>query len=321
MPRFVLRSGRRRRRRPRPRRKRDACRVASRETDGAVDVPAPVGEPGTVRCRGLRATTIAAVMAQVAACELYIAPTPAEPDAAPACDPARFAACAENCEYSCDRQATCVDGRVPLWQLEPTPCWEWTDSCAPVGYQTCAAGCDVEGAVWEVPGAVVAEARLCAESPTARVGDACPNGRWDCRPTRLEPQPDGSLRQIYLDCENRVCAEQPPPDRPTFLAACDKVDPAEVAPWIGSGATGVITNISTPCLLVDDGTCLHVGRTYGCDGDWDCPQGASCERLSWLDGEVAPTGGVCRPGLRGTPIAVELLPRRACVAGAGLGSR
>jgi hypothetical protein len=183
-----------------------------------------------------------------------------------------------------------------VWDPTPVPCWEWTDTCAPVDRVQCEYGCDVEGSYWEVTSGLIDQRRVCAEYPTARAGDPC-TYEYDCRPTRLELQADGSLHQTYLSCGLEVCEViNDPPALPGYLGACEpqlRVDPGS------SGAYG-------SCLFVDvPGDCLYTGISQRCDGDWECPQGSSCD--SSLPRFGPSDGAYCRPGLRGAPLPIEAL--------------
>ncbi len=262
-----------------------------------------------------------ALLLCAAGCALYVEPT-ADPvsegggdDDEPggSCDPDLYQACAESCWYSCDAPMRCVDGAVPRYDVTPMPCWAWQDQCEPVQELVCAAGCDVEGSTWLIGMGSVDDARMCAEYPTARLGDLCPRGEYECRPTRLERLASGELHQTYLECANGVCIEDPPPPTGIYLQPCDQTDPARLAPLVGSGRTGVVVANSRPCLVTDVAGCLYTAYTPSCVGDWNCPQGASCDDgLEFLSGSSSGLDGLCRPGLRDTPLPTEAMTRWRC---------
>lgn len=184
----------------------------------------------------------------------------------------------------CRAAVECRGGVVTSWIGTDSPC-DWGGVC-PSSDVECTAGCDVDGAYFwgdEVLDAVT----LCAETPAKQVGDPCP-----CLPTRAVDQGDGTVAQTYLACEGGVCVEAAAPVVDGWLAPCVGVVPPS------AGFAGWVHTTQGDCLV--DDPC--VVRTIQCSGDWQCPEGASCDdAVPNPDGYVL---GICRPGPRGSPIAL-----------------
>jgi hypothetical protein len=175
-----------------------------------------------------------------------------------------------------------------------------TGTCAYTSV-TCRDGCDLEWRT-EYLGEAAPLAMFCRETPTAMPGDPCsPLG---CRPTRAREQPDGSAVQDYLTCDNttRQCVPGKPPVVTDYLAPCDD--------WAIEHGGPDRSGVANHCLIAwdPDAELSRHGRTIGCIGDWECPQGSSCDdRLENLQfGWTHPP--VCRPGPRGAPLVDHLPP-------------
>ena len=177
-------------------------------------------------------------------------------DAAPIADPDAY------CHFDCFGSTTCADGVVTVVEHAPVECQEWTGAC-PSSTLTCSDGCELDGASWFGTDA----APFACALPAKQVGDACP-----CLPTRAVDVGDGTVTQTYLACVDGLCAEAAPPVVEGWLEPCRSGD--------------------APCL--DGGACAV--RTTYCLGDWECPEGATCDLVP---GEDTP---VCRPGPRGAPV-------------------
>jgi hypothetical protein len=194
----------------------------------------------------------------------------------------------------------CEGGVVISWYGgDNVPC----DSECQYDEHFCAEGCDVEfpvGALGSPP------EWFCRETPAAQVGDPC--APLLCLPTRAVTQPDGSVLQTYLECDGASleCIAVPPPSVNGYMDAC----PSEAAQFGGEGVAGVAAGGGHLCLIAWDiglGASRH-GQTITCVGDWECPQGSSCDDavVTLPYGEAFEA--VCRPGPRGAPLVVHLPP-------------
>jgi hypothetical protein len=176
---------------------------------------------------------------------------------------------------------------------------------------TCAQGCRlaVDGVYSARDGlAMTRPDLLCAEAPTAQLGDHC-DAQTPCLPTRAQLDRAGEvIGQVYLTCDDRAqrCVADVPPQVDGFLQACAG---AVVSRYGTAGARGAVYDASGAgaCLIAWDATAnvARSGVTVRCDGDWDCPAGALCDdRIPRLDGGTL--AGVCKPGPRGTLTAAML---------------
>ncbi len=175
---------------------------------------------------------------------------------------------------------------------------------------------------------------LCAETPEAKVGDACAppvfsrtssfpyetvSGDLPCLPTRAHVNADGTVAgQDYLVCDGgagRCVASL----APTIEGYLEKCAPATLAKYGATGAVGVVdlgagngslgSTAPEACLIAWDSTTQAPasGMTIECIGDWECPAGALCDdQVPALD---APHPiAVCKPGPRGTLTPAMLTP-------------
>lgn len=162
----------------------------------------------------------------------------------------------------------------------------------------CANGCDAEWSeLWEDEIAEASPEQLCAGAADRQVGDAC----WyaaSCWPTHAVAQPDGSVTQVYLTCDSTLhqCVETSAPTLERWLEPCgpQRDVPSEFHGWAEGGFYGA-------CLIDRTAAgCSMSGTTKLCNGDWDCPIGATCDHslptTSWVP------RAVCRPGARGLPL-------------------
>jgi hypothetical protein len=195
--------------------------------------------------------------------------------------------------WDCQAHEGCSDGFASSTGGTDTDGWcVYEDPCGPPSGVTCGLGCDVEGVWYDSP--TVDPAALCTDTPTRQIGDPC-DETGQCLPTRAIVQPDGSVFQQYLQCGAGGCEAAPEPVVPDWLAPCASITAAP-----SPGFVGVTTSAEGLCLVQDvPGTCLATAHTITCHGDWECPQGASCDLL---DGTHGDQPGTCRPGARGAPL-------------------
>jgi hypothetical protein len=159
------------------------------------------------------------------------------------------------------------------------------DPCPDPLTYACAEGCDVNGAFFDP---AIDPSILCHETPTKMIGDPC-----GCLPTRAIPQPDGSVLQQYLTCgANNLCEAAEPPVVDGWLGPCAAIN-------VPADYNGAKYSSDGWCLVQSvGGTCSESVKTIDCIGDWQCPQGASCDdSLAGAEG-----GAFCRPGARGAPL-------------------
>lgn len=165
------------------------------------------------------------------------------------------------------------------------------------------------GDLWDLAGSPEA---LCAETPEAKVGDACDPGERQlttfvlpsksCLPTRARLAADGTvLGQSYLQCVSGTCQAASAPVVTRYLEACDS---ALVAQYAMMNVNGVVAEAPAvnreACLLAWDGTETRSGVTMTCVGDWQCPEGSLCDdQMTMLKPATSPVA-VCKPGPRGT---------------------
>ena len=158
----------------------------------------------------------------------------------------------------------------------------------------CDDGCDVEGAGYFDAEANFEPARLCAGAPDLTSGDGC-WGDGPCWPTHGVAQPDGTLTQEYLRCDRDLheCVATEPPTVDYWLQPCTTY---ETLPPDFHG-------VSRQCLVdQDEAGCAITGATYVCRGDWECPEGATCDDS--LPDTATWARAVCRPGPRGAPLSL-----------------
>jgi hypothetical protein len=226
-----------------------------------------------------------------------------EPDAGPDAEPEPDG----QCFWNCSDYAECVNGVVTVYPFAEIPCDSWNGTCPVSAQYTCDAGCAFEPTY--IPGGHFANnpQALCSEAVPASEGQQC---TWDedCQPTFATVESDGTVTQTYLACGGFACEDTGPPEfpfGPEWLV--------DECPWYASyqgsgyrGALDVDNGGYPPCLVVDDPTtgCFETRQTLHCAGDWQCPAGATCEAFVDAPG-VLESGGVCRPGARGTPITIE----------------
>lgn len=218
-------------------------------------------------------------------------------------------------DYHCYGEVSCRDDKAHVTGNEAIPCHEWDGSC-PSRTVTCAEGCDLpmsaendfDDGWWD------RVEILCAETPAAQVGDPCAN---DCLPTRAVADATGAVTQTYLSCDfaSRTCAAAEPPLIESYLAPCPETAAAHAGPGvsgISSAAPDTGPGADALCLVAWDETAqaMRHGMTVGCIGDWQCPEGASCDAsLATLPADDRSPGPVCRPGARGAPLVEHLPPR------------
>ena len=175
----------------------------------------------------------------------------------------------------CLQDATaCSGGRITTYTGANTDgmCFEsWEGVCPEPTNVDCPDGCEIDGARYDGH----LGDRLC-RAETKEAGDPCP-----CT-TRAVDLGDGTVAQSYLECAGNVCVAADPPVIARWLEPCDWVTPPSDT---YNGAQGF-------CLVA----CGRTGETIYCVGDWECPEGATCDLVP---GEETP---VCRPGPRGAPI-------------------
>ncbi len=179
-----------------------------------------------------------------------------------------------------------------------------------VSHATCAQGCIVEtvvtGALHTLP--IDQPGLLCAERPSAQVGDACSEVCW---PTRAELAADGTVTgQNYLACDptTDTCVAAPAPVIPGYLGpSCDPNYTSQVTSGVGYIAGTQYEEVYSypPCLIVWSGGVQYTGGTVACLGDWDCPAGSLCDdQLDLLQGDQP--FAVCKPGPKGVLTAAML---------------
>jgi hypothetical protein len=242
---------------------------------GARSVPIPI--VGTRGVSSIPMRLAIAALLLIAGCNLYRRDADddsADDDAAP---DASVDGSGEICD--CWPMLACNAMVVYEWggfgPEDPDACEQ---SCLIDSYP-CTNGCDVEGATfyeWDF-----APEALCAGTPDAVVGDACTSV---CIPTH----------GTYLACDpsTHQCVATSAPVVEDWLAPCVDV-PAPPQP----GFVGVDALHS--CLMQDvpAASCFATAHSIQCNGDWECPEGATC------DDDLPGGGGAwCRPGARGTPL-------------------
>lgn len=169
---------------------------------------------------------------------------------------------------------------------------------------TCAQGCAVDvnrSSIGSGDPVVADPALLCADTPAAKVGDAC-GPQQPCLPTRAILAADGTVTgQTYLACgAGGTCVEAAAPTIPGYLQACDATT---VATYGVADATGLVVLGDQACLIAWDAAAgaATSGVTRACVGDWECPAGGLCDdRLTRLDAQTGTIVAVCKPGPRGT---------------------
>jgi hypothetical protein len=208
----------------------------------------------------------------------------------------------DGCHYDCFGALECRSGMVRYSPPTAVPCAHWTGEC-PHTDMTCREGC-AQGD-FSVPFLRLRSfdlrdrlAALCSETPAARPGDACEP--LLCRPTRAAALADGSVTQSYLRCgANSQCETDEPPVIERYLEPCTPT----AAQYGRPGESGYVSDgYESYCLIHHDAEagCVRQGRTILCLGDWDCPQGSTCDAgLRRLDLPTALGTPVCRPGPRG----------------------
>jgi hypothetical protein len=207
------------------------------------------------------------------------------------------------CQYDCSALLQCRADVVYERAHAPIACELWQGSC-PGRAHGCAASCDVSFTA--MPGMENwsdAMHVFCAETPVAKVGDSCASR---CLPTRAVADAQDNVTQQYLACDAAlgVCVAAEPPAVAGYLGAC--VPSGEA--WKTPGATGFAGAGDHACLVAFSPQTLDskVAATIYCVGDWQCPQGSSCDDgLLNLDRpDIAHS--VCRPGARGAPLVTHL---------------
>jgi hypothetical protein len=210
------------------------------------------------------------------------------------------------CQYECSALLQCRAGVAYQRTHAPIACELWEGSC-PGNARGCSTSCDVaftaspagaEGDNWADLLHV-----FCAETPVAQVGDSCANR---CLPTRAVAAANGTATQQYLACDSSLgtCVAADPPTIADYLGACTPMGEA----WKTPGATGFADAGSHACLVAysPQTQTSKLAATIYCVGDWECPQGSSCDDglLNLERPDIV--HGVCRPGARGEPLITHL---------------
>lgn len=213
-----------------------------------------------------------------------------------------------NCHFDCFGAIECSDGKAIAWAHAPVRCSEWTGQCPHVAV-TCEGGCALvfrNNAIvdyeWQNPDRLRA---LCAETPTAEVGDLCNEG--SCVPIRAATAGDGTATLSYLACHpaTHTCAVADPPMIDRYLSGCPRAA-VNLDRALREGVVFAAPDQTFElqwCLVArnDTGAVRH-GLTLSCIGDWDCPAGSTCD--TFLDSTFGtyPRVAVCRPGPRGASL-------------------
>lgn len=202
------------------------------------------------------------------------------------------------CHYDCFGYLTCAEGIVTLYNHVAVPCEYWTGGCPHEVVYTCEKFCSssVEQDPYTEP------SRLCEEGRPKKVGDPC-EAEADCEPQIPERNPDGSIMNIYLQCdlEMHLCVERPAPVVADWLATCDLSHPFGSEDRFEFGYVRSAACDSGLCIMAEEETCVRQGCTTECDRDSDCPMGAVCQFAlqDWSTShsdEVEVIEGVCKPG-------------------------
>ncbi len=211
------------------------------------------------------------------------------------------------CHIDCFGSATCYGGLVVAEIGAPVPCALWTGACPTLPAYRCEKGCAQEGRFegrYDLQPEV-----LCAEGAPKSVGSPCETDQ-DCLPAPATYDVDaGVLRNVYLQCDMGagVCVEAPPAELDGWLGDCGlpfEHDPQSPRP--GSGTQGIIPAGTCPggaCIFAayPGETCIRQGCTGPCEGDHDCPPGATCSaQVTYPDGVER---SVCRIWAPGSPAA------------------
>jgi hypothetical protein len=210
------------------------------------------------------------------------------PDASPDADPGVI---------DCWDSVSCRDGVVYRSYGSDSDSGD-DPTCGYGPVSTCADGCDAEGSSFFDDDAFgVDDAQLCAGAADRAVGDPCFR-LGPCWPTHAATQPDGTVTQGYLACDSEAaqCVETAPPAIDGWLAPCAAYEPV-TGPFEGMAEGGYYG----ACLVDQDGVDCSVSvQSLPCNGDWECPDGATCD--STLSTTSTRRFAVCRPGPRGAPL-------------------
>ncbi|HEY5944682.1 MAG TPA: hypothetical protein VIV40_04295 [Kofleriaceae bacterium] len=209
----------------------------------------------------------------------------------------------EGCHFDCTSQIQCRAGVAYQRDPAPIPCEAWTGSCAGVAH-ACTAGCDLE--FWATRLAndyATSLDAFCSETPVAQVGDTCARG---CLPTRAVADAQGNVTQQYLRCDANQCAIAAPATVESYLAPC-----GVGGDLAGPDVTGIASDGGDRvCLIAWDATSStsRKGSSVHCVGDWECPDGSSCDDSLPLVDHSGGSTAVCRPGARGSALFARLPP-------------
>jgi hypothetical protein len=206
------------------------------------------------------------------------------------------------CQYECSALLQCRAGVAYQRTHAPIACELWQGSC-PGSARGCTTGCDV--AFTASPDGDWAELLhvFCEETAVAKVGDSCASR---CLPTRAVAGTNGTVTQQYLACDSSLgtCVAADPPTVADYLGACTPMGEA----WKTPGATGFADAGTHACLVAysPQTQTSKIASTIYCVGDWECPQGSSCDDglLNLEHPDIV--HGVCRPGARGAPLVSHL---------------